>query len=334
MPQISVNQFGRFLAGTPKACNYLFYGEERFFFDELLEQLLAFVFQNKSDRDLNFQQFYGTENSLGEILSACVAYPMFSNNKLIVVKEFDKLNIAEQDSFLKYIKNPQPSTLLVLLAEKWPKTKFYQEIQNHAVAVNCRSLSVGDLYDWVEGKLKKTEIKFDKATVGFLIENIGNNLLRLNLEIEKLVSFVGPGGDIDIETVSAVTGFTRDVSIFNFQKALGSKDLNKSLKTGIQLLEQGEALSAILPMLTNFFRRIWLVKYLSLKNQSQTKILEQVKGHPYAYNDIFASIGNFTEGQILMILKMFEESEIALKTSMKKELSILTLVCYHICKNK
>ena len=92
-------------------------------------------------------------------------------------------------------------------------------------------------------------------------------------------------------------------------------------------------MSAVLPMLTNFFRRIWTVKYLQSKNQSRSKILEQMKGHPYAYQDVFNSIGNFGEQRLVTILKMLEDSELELKTSIKKELSILTMVCYHICKN-
>jgi len=333
MPQISLTQFDKFLNGKPEAANYLFFGEERFFFDDLLTRLKDFVFQNKADQDLNLQQFYGTENSTGEILSACVAYPMFASRKLVIVREFDKMIINEQDSFLRYIQNPQPTTVLALIAEKWPKAKFYEEIQKNSVSIHCKSLSTGDLYQWVEEKLNKAGMRYDKTTIGFLVENIGNNLLRLNLEIEKLISFVGPGGALNTENVSTVTGFTRDVSIFNLQKALGGRDLTKSLKTGIQLLEQGEVMSAVLPMLTNFFRRIWTVKYLVSKNQSQSKILEQLKGHPYAYHDVFSSVGNFSEQRLLTIFEMLEESDLALKTSIKKELSILTMVCYHICKN-
>ena len=220
-----------------------------------------------------------------------------------------------------------------MIAEKWPKAKFYEEIQKNSVSIYCKSLSTGDLYQWVEEKLNNAGMHYDKTTIGFLVENIGNNLLRLNLEIEKLISYTGPGGMLNFENVSAVTGFTREVSIFNLQKALGSRDLKNSLKTGIQLLEQGEAMSAVLPILTNFFRRIWAVKYLVSKNQSQAKILEQLKGHPYAYHDVFNSIANFTEQRLLTIFKMLEDSDLALKTSMKKELSILTMVCYHICKN-
>jgi DNA polymerase-3 subunit delta len=333
MPQVSAAHFSRFLDTDPDANIYLFYGEERFFYEELLARVIDHIFPNRSDRDLNLQQFYGTENSLGEILSACVAYPMFAGKKIVIAKEFDKLPINEPDSFISYINNPQPSTILILTAEKWGKTKFHQNILERSVAVNCKSLSVGDLYHWVEEKLKRSEMQTDRTTITFLIENIGNNLLRLNLEIEKLINFAGPGKKIDFDTVATVTGFTRDVSIFNFQKALGNRDLKKSMRTGIQLLEQGEVLSAILPMIVNFFRRIWVVKYLLSKNLNRNKILQELNGHPYAFNDIFASVGNFSERQIMAIMKTLEESELALKTSMKKELSILTMVCYHICKN-
>jgi DNA polymerase-3 subunit delta len=313
---------------------FVLYGEERFFSDEVLKKIEYKVFKDKAEKDLNFHQYSGLENNISEVLASCLSFPMLSSHKMVVLKDFDKIKLIDKDNFIKYIKHPQPTTILVLTAERWGSTKFHQEIMNHALAVRCGTLSSGEIYAWVDRKLKQAKIDSDKDSIVFLIENIGNNLLRLNLEIEKIVNYLGPEKSLTLEVVSQLTGFTREVNIFYFQKVLASRDLKGSLKIGIELLEQGNPLVAILPMVFIFFRRIWVVKHLKAQKYTQDQILKKLGGSKFAYSDVFASAGNFSNQQLISIMELLEEAEVQLKTSQKPSHSILTMLCYHICQNE
>ncbi len=180
-------------------------------------------------------------------------------------------------------------------------------------------------------KLKESNLQADKESITFLVENIGTNLLRLNLEIEKVKSFLKSGQSLTLELVSQITGFTREVNIFNFQKVLAGKDLKASLKIGSHLLEQGEVLAGMLPAIFTFFRRMWAVSELQQKNYTQSQILEMLQGHPYAYKEIFAHVNKFDKLHIELIFSKLLEAEIQLKTSQKSPESILTILCYYIC---
>jgi len=334
MRNLSFHSIDKYLDNFKEQNLFVLYGEERFFFDQILKKIEAKLFKDKAEKDLNYSQFSGLENTVSEVLAACLSFPMLSTFKLVVVREFDKIKLNDKDSFIKYIKHPQPTTVLVLTADRWGTTKFHQEISNAAASVRCNTLTNGEIYNWINTKLKDAQVQADKDSIVFLIENIGNNLLRLNLETEKIISYLGPEKLLTTEIVSQLTGFTKDVNIFNFQKVLASKDLKNSLKIGIQLLEQGNKLAAILPMVFIFFRRILVVKYLQSKNYSKPQILQKLGGSKFVYSDVFSALDNFSDQHLISIMEKLEESEVQLKTSQKTDDSILMMLCYYICQGE
>jgi DNA polymerase-3 subunit delta len=333
MKRLSIISFGRYLATSPRDLLYIFYGEERFFIDQLLTELERYVFKQPADRHMNYFTFYGTENMLSDILSACMSYSMFGTNKLVVVKEFDKLKLDDSESLLKYLHNPQPSTVLVLTAGKWAKTKLHQEIQKLAVTVSCKPLPDSELYGWLHARMKQARIKADQESMSFLVENIGNNLLRLNAEIEKILNYVKPDQKLTLDLVAQLTGFSREVNIFNLQKYLAAKKLDSALKIGLRLLEQGEALAGILPMIYLFFRKTWVVIRLREQSLTNAQILQKLSGTAFAYQDVFVAEKKFTLERIGLIMEKILEAEIQLKTTQQAHDSILTMLCYYICQD-
>ena len=93
-------------------------------------------------------------------------------------------------------------------------------------------------------------------------------------------------------------------------------------------------MAAILPMIFIFFRRMWAVKQLLEKNNSENQILSLLGGTSYAYRDIFATHGNFSYQHIQLIFEKILEAELQLKTTQKTTESILTILSYFICNFK
>lgn len=311
---------------------YIFYGPETYFHDQYISLLARKIFTDPSAKDFNNHIFYGGESTVADILSTCLSYPMLSDFKMVTVKQFDKLSIDNKDSLLNYFNNPQKSTVLVLSAESWGKSSLHKQLMNSSVSVNCRTLYDREVYAWVKSKFQDKNLEADSAAISFLIENTGYNLLRLNVEIEKIIDFLPAGKKISQEIVSDITGFSREINIFNLQKELGAQNLKNSLKLCLKLLEQGESLAFILPMIFLFFKRMWIVKELVDKGFGQQQILSKIGGSSYYYRDIFSSIKNFSSDQLISIFEKLEFADIQLKTSQKTEESILTMIAYYICK--
>jgi len=312
---------------------FIFHGSESFFIDYLLEKIIDVSFDNPSDRALNYHKFYGTESNISEILSACMSYPMLAERKLVIVKEFERMKISksEAESFQKYIDKPQNTTRLILTATKMDNTGLAKKIVKKSVSVECKNLHSGELYAWVTRKYNDSKVEVEKETISFLIENIGNDLLRLNQEIDKSIDFTGDVKKVSLELISELTGFTREVNVFNFQKVLGARNLEESLKIGLQLLEQQNAMEVILAMLYRFFKQVIVIKQLNNKGKSKSDIIKKLKEKEFALRDAFASINNFTMKELIFIFEKIEETDLFLKTSERSKESIITMLCYYIC---
>ena len=331
MTDLSINQFKSHLDKGEYQNLYLFWGAETYFHDVLVSQLEKKIIPDAASKDFNYHLYYANDVSINEIVATCLSFPMMSDKKFVVVKHFDKLTIDDKDAFINYIKNPQKSTVLVLTAETWGKTKFHTDLMKEAISVNCKTLYEREVYIWVKSKFAERKISIKDESIAFLVENIGYNLLRLNVEIEKLSNFVAEEQELSLKVISEITGFSRDVNIFNFQHELGKKNLKTALQLGLKLLEQGESLTSIFPMIYLFFKRMWVVKELSNTGLKQKQILSELGGNAYYYKDIFNSLKNFSTPQFTSIFKHLEQSEILLKTSQKRDESILTMIIYNIC---
>jgi DNA polymerase-3 subunit delta len=332
MAQLTVNTFIRQLDKEGlKHPYYMLIGNEPFFQDDLLKRIEAKAFKDPAEKDFNFHLFYGTESSVTDIISACMAYPMFADYKLVIVKEFDKLKIDDKEGFTKFIENPQPTSRLIMVGTDTGKTKFDKMLEESSVFVKTRALYENEIFEWIQVRFREEGLESDPDAIAFMVENTGTNLLRLNQELEKVKNFIGSEKRLTLDMISELSGFTRDVNIFALQAALVQRNLQKSMKLSLQLLEQGEAIQGILPALSNFFRRMLVVKQMREHNESKQTIIRELRGNEYAYRDIFANIANFSQGQILSALDQLETAEIMLKTSQKPAESILSMLSYHIC---
>jgi DNA polymerase III subunit delta len=333
MASFTINEFIKSIQNFDEKNLFLFHGAESFFIDYLLDKITERSFKNPSDKDLNYHKFYGTENGVAEIIAACMSYPMLAEKKLVIVKEYDRLKIKkdEGESLLKYFENPPTSTRLVLTATKMDNKSLTQKLLKNSVSVQCKSLNTGELYAWVVKRYQDAEIEVEREMISFLIENIGNDLLRLNQEIEKSIDFAGESKNVSLELISELTGFNREVNIFNFQRVLGGRNLKESLKIGLQLLEQQNAIELVIAMVYRFFRQVIVLKQLTIKGLSKSEILKKTGEREFALKDAFASINNFTMDELIFIFERIQEADLFLKSSERKKESILTMLCYYIC---
>ncbi len=158
MSEHSVVSFKKYLEKPLSENLIVIYGEERFFYDQILDAIEKAAFTNKADKELNFHLFYGTEITLSELLNTCLSYPMLSDRKLVIVKEFDKLQITDQESFLKYLANPQTTTTLVLVAERLNRAKVYTEILRKAIVCKMQKIERDRYFSVDSGQVER--IKF------------------------------------------------------------------------------------------------------------------------------------------------------------------------------
>jgi len=87
---MTYSEFKSHLEKKQLSSSYLFVGPEDFLIDDCLKRIVEQVV-DPGTKDFNFDVFYGNEVDGGKILDTVNAYPMLSDSRLVVVKDFQKL---------------------------------------------------------------------------------------------------------------------------------------------------------------------------------------------------------------------------------------------------
>lgn len=322
----------RIRSGETKPLYFLF-GREKYFHDLIIKELTNQILPDRSSRDLNLTILYGTENDLSEVMSAALSYPMLSDKKLVIVREFDKMKFGDAESFIKYLNHPQSSTCIIFSALEAGRTKPFIVLKEKAETLECRPLWENKVGEWVRGHCKSIGLEIESPAIEFLVNHLGNNLLMIDQELQKISNYKVDGGAITIEDVEQTTGITRDFSVFALQKSLTARQLKTSISISKILLESGENINVIVAVLFAHFRKLLIAASMKQKGNDISQIKKMMKLSDFQSRDIVAGMANYSVGQIKSAIRLLHELDISVKTSAVSDIPGLQMICFKICSN-
>ncbi len=311
---------------------YFLIGKEKFFQDRFIHAAIETIFPEPGSRDLNLHILYGSENTLSELLSACLSYPMLSDRKLVIVRDFDKMKLPDPDALQKYVDKPQTSTTLVLVSAEKGRQKIYDYISKHTQTVDCAPIPEYKVADWLTAHCRQYGRSIEPQAAQFLVNHIGANLLGLDQEINKIISYKNDDSAISVEDLEATTGISREANIFALQRALAHRQLNQSLNITNHLLETGVDISAINAILFAFFRKAAQVSYLKQRGKQRREIASQLRLRDFQLKDMYECSTHFNLTQLRGIVALLHQSDRAAKTSTTSKEGAAQMLCYQICR--
>ena len=320
----------RIKAGDIKAVYYLT-GKEKYFHDRIINLFKEILFNDAGSRSLNISVFYGTENNLSEMLSACMDYPMLSDRKLVIVKDFSKMKLGNAEALEKYIAKPVKSTVLVISSDEGGRSKIFQTLSKKAEAVSCDPIREYDLNNWIFSYYNTRNIQIDRQACQFLVNQIGSDLLLIENEINKIRNYKNDDSKITVNDLLQTSGATKQVSIFALQNALSAKQLGSSLKVSKNLLESGENIIGIINVLFAFYRKTMIVASLKSLGKNQRQISEESGLSDFQLKNIYSVTQRYSMNQIGKIIELLKIADTDLKTSNASEKHILNMLCFNIC---
>ena len=163
------------------------------------------------------------------IVETAKRFPMLSSHNLIVVREAQNLD-KSMDIIADYLLSPQVKTVLVI-CYKYKKidkrTKLYKAAKKIGVILESNPLYDNKLSPWILGKLKDYGLNTDNHGLQLLCEALGNDLNKIEKQIEKLKVSMGDLTNITPDLIEEYVGFSKDFNNFELYRALGSRDFRK-----------------------------------------------------------------------------------------------------------
>lgn len=240
---------------------YWLEGEESFYIDQVVEFAEKRIL-NESESGFNLSVFYGKDADWTSVVNACRRYPMFSERQVVIIKEAQQMKDVEK--LESYIDNPLLSTILVVAYKDKKvdgRSKLAKVLKSKGEVLTTKKLYDNELPNWVSTITAQKQLQISQKAVLLLVDNIGNDLARINNEIEKIRINLTDRSNITEDDVEKYVGISKEYNSFELQHALTQRNLTKCLQI-IQYFEHNPKalpLQILLPTLYSFFSKAYLV---------------------------------------------------------------------------
>ena len=165
---------------------YVLMGEEPFFIDQITDLLLKSVLE-ESERDFNQIILYGADTDAISIINAARRFPMMSEYQLIVVREAQLVRDIELLS--SYVKNPLSSTILVINYKYKTldrRRALAAATDKNGILYESKKIPDYKMPSFITSLMQQRSIGIDPKAAQMLSDFLGNDLNRLNKELDKL----------------------------------------------------------------------------------------------------------------------------------------------------
>lgn len=248
---------------------YFLMGEEPYYIDGISDYIENHVL-TEDEKSFNQMVLYGRDTSIDEIIGHAKRYPMMAEYQVVIVKEAQELS-RTIENLLPYVENPQPSTILVV-CYKYKKLdarkKLTKELRQKAVLFESNKLYENQVPDWIRRVLSGKGYQITPKSAQMLTEFLGNDLAKINNELEKLQLILKPGSEITPQLIEENIGISKDYNNFELQSAIGNKDIKKAFGIAQYFANntKNHPLVMTTALLYNFFSKLLLYHSLSDKS--------------------------------------------------------------------
>ncbi|MBL7748429.1 MAG: DNA polymerase III subunit delta, partial [Chitinophagaceae bacterium] len=209
---------------------YWLEGEEDFFIDKAVDYAEHNIL-SESDASFNLSVFYGKDANWADVVNACRRYPMFAERQVVILKEAQQMRDVEK--LESYVENPLGSTVFVVSYKEKKldaRKKFTKLVKEKGVLLTTKKMYDREVPEWTQTLVHSRGLTISPKGLALLVDHIGNDLTRIENEIDKLSVNLGKRTSITEDDIEQYIGVSKEYNVFELQAALAAKDLPRAIR--------------------------------------------------------------------------------------------------------
>ena len=155
---------------------YLLMGEEDYFIDSIADYIKENAL-TEDEKTFDLSILYGKDIDCNQLIMAAKRYPMMAKRQVIIVREAQ--NIRDIANISLYMKQPQPSTILVLCYKHSTadmRKKFVADIEKAGVVFVSKRLYDNQIPQWISRYAESLGLKIEPKAANMISEFLGTDL--------------------------------------------------------------------------------------------------------------------------------------------------------------
>ena len=293
---------------------YFLAGEEPYYIDVISEYIETKAIP-EDDKAFNQTIVYGDSATVPFIIDSARRYPMMANNQLIIVKEAQ--NLKKTEDLIAYVEKPTMSTILVFCYKYKTldkRTSLFKTLDTKAVYFESSKLYDNQVPAWVERYLMEKGARIEPSANVMLAEYLGTDLHKIANELDKLIIAM-PDKKLVITPalVEKYIGISKDYNTFEFQKAIGERNVLKANAIAMYFANNPKAgpFNLIIASLLSFFTKLLTYHYLS--DKSRTNVASALKIRPFFVGDYETAARKYGVGKVVHIISLLRTYDLKSK---------------------
>jgi len=285
---------------------YWLEGEESYYIDMVVNYAEHNIL-NESESGFNLTVFYGRDADWATVVNACMRYPMFAEKQVVLLKEAQHMKDIEK--LEGYVGKPLASTIFVVgYKEKKldARTKFSKLIKEKGEVVTTKKLYDNQLPEWTSQMIASHGLSINPKALALLVDHIGNDLNRLQNEVEKLSVNLANRKNITEEDIETYIGISKEFNVFELQDAIAQKNLAKAIRIIQYFAANPKAapIQLLLPTLYSYFSKIYSV--YGMENKSEQALFAIFRNN-FAVKAAQQAMNNFGYDGVEKILLLLHQ---------------------------
>jgi DNA polymerase-3 subunit delta len=284
---------------------YFLAGEEPYYIDLITDYIEEHVL-DEAEKSFNQIVYYGEETSVNSIIETARRFPMMSNHQVVIVKEAQSLKKIED--LLIYVEKPLKSTILVLnykykVLDK--RTRLVKSLETNGIYFESARLRDYLVPGWIERYLMTRGIKTDPSASAMLTEYLGNDLHKIENELQKLLIALPPEKPVITTTlIEKNIGISKDYNNFELQKAIGEKNILKAnmIVNHFAANPRDNPITLTISSLFSYFSKLLTYHYLT--DKSKNNVAAALKVNPFFVKDYETSASKYNVSRTVQVINL------------------------------
>lgn len=267
---------------------------------------------------MNAAYYTGDHFTIQEIRDLADTMPFLSERRVITIEDswlFAKAS-SETDALTDYLEQ-MPDTTHLVFVEKSPNktTRLYKQIKRMGVVLDCVTPDAASLRNWAAERFREAGLAIENDALSLFMEDAGEDMLRIQAEMDKLISYCMGRQTIHREDVQAICSAQLKDRIFDMISAITARNTTEALAIYTELLQLQTVPQVILALMIRNFNQLLQVGELAARRMPAQEIASTVGMSPWILrNKIMPALAGQTTDRLVAALDLCLQKDMDYKS--------------------
>lgn len=282
---------------------HLLYGSEDYLRNQMRDTLVDAL--TGGEKSMNFDRFAGKDIVPEQIIDLAETMPFFSDRRVILLEDTGWIKNS-CETFAEYIKSGICESTVIVMCEKETdkRSKVYKAIEAVGMLSEFGEQEEMTLAAWTTKKIKDADLNISTMDVRYMLDMVGTDMIAINNEIEKLVSYCHGKGTVNKADIDAICSKRLENRIFEMCDAIALKRQSVAFKMYYDLIELKESPIGILAMIVRHYNTLMQIKDLELRRYGDNAIGSKVGRPPWTIKNYRAQTSHYKLSDLEKIVDM------------------------------